>query len=92
MWKKRTSVQHLESGCEKLAQEEYKRRYASIGKEVHWNLFKKNRLKHTEKWYEHVLEGAVENEEENMLWDINVQSDNVNEARRPDIILIDKKE
>ena len=26
-----------------------------------------------------------------MLWDINIQYDNVIEARRPDIILIDKK-
>ena len=45
-----------------------------------------------EKWYEHVPEGAVENEEVKVLWDINVQCDNVIEARRPDIILIDKKE
>ena len=44
------------------------------------------------KWYEHVPEGAVENEEGKVLWDINVQCDNVIEARRPDIILIDKKE
>ena len=34
----------------------------------------------------------MENEEVKMLWDINVQCDNVIEARRPDIILIDKKE
>ena len=27
-----------------------------------------------------------------MLWDINAQCDNVTEARRPDIIVIDKKE
>ena len=27
-----------------------------------------------------------------VLWDINIQCDNVKEARRPDIILIDKKE
>ena len=27
-----------------------------------------------------------------VLWDINIQYDNVIEARRPDIILIDKKE
>ena len=27
-----------------------------------------------------------------MLWDINIQCDNVIEARRTDIILIDKKE
>ena len=45
-----------------------------------------------EKWYEHVPEGAVENEEVKVLWDINVQCDNVIEAKRPDIILIDKNE
>ena len=49
-------------------------------------------LEHTEKWYEHVLEGAVENKEVKVLWDINVQCDNMIEPRRPDIILIDKKE
>ena len=45
-----------------------------------------------EKWYEHVPEGAVENEEVKVLWDINVQCDNVIEARKSDKILIDKKE
>ena len=44
----------------------------------------KNRLSHTEKWYEHVPEVAVENKEEKVLWDINVQCDNITEARRPD--------
>ena len=39
-----------------------------------------------EKWYEHVPEGLVENEE---VKDINVQCDNVIEARRQDIIAID---
>ena len=34
----------------------------------------------------------MENEEVKVLWDINVQCDNVIEARKPDIILIDKKE
>ena len=49
-------------------------------------------MEHTEKLYEHVPEGVVENEEVKVLWDINVQCDNVIEARRPDIIVIDKKE
>ena len=55
---------------------------------------KKNGLEHTEKWYEHVPEGVVENEELKVLWDINFQCDNVIEARRPDIVvvIIDKKE
>ena len=34
----------------------------------------------------------MENEEVKVLWDINVQCDNVIEARKPDITLIDKKE
>ena len=86
------SVQHLVSGCEKLAQREYKRRHDNVAKKVHWVICKKNGLEHTEKWCEHVPEGAVENEEVKMLWDIDIQCDNVIEARRPDIILIEKKE
>ena len=84
-------MQHLVSGCEKLAQKEYKGRYENVAKKVHWDLCKMNGLEHTEKWYEHVPEEVVENEEVKVLWDIDVQCDNVIEARRPDIILIDKK-
>ena len=43
---------------------------------------KKNELEHTEKWYGHAPEGAVENEEVKVLWDINVQCEKVIEARR----------
>ena len=90
--KKCESVQHLVSGCEKLAQKEYKRRHGNVAKKVHWDLCKKNRLEHPEKWYERVPEGAVENEEVKVLWDISIQYDNVIEVRRPDIILIAKKQ
>ena len=86
------SVQHLVSGCEKLAQREYKRRQDNVPRKVHWDLCKKAGLEHTEKWYGHIPEGAVENEEVKVLWHINVQFDNVIEARTPDIILIAKKE
>ena len=37
-------------------------------------------------------EGVVEIEEVKVLWDINFQSDNMIEARKSDIIVIDKKE
>ena len=86
------SVQHLVSGCEKLAQKEYKRRHDNVGKKFHWHRCKNYGLGHTEKWYEHVPERAVRNEEVKVLWDINVQCDKVVETRKPDIILIDKKE
>ena len=91
MWEKMRKCATL-SGCEKLAQKEYKRRHDNVAKKVHWDLYKKNRLEHTKKWNEHVPEGAVQNEEVKVLWDISVKCDNVVEARRPDIILIDKKE
>ena len=46
MWKKGESVQHLISGCEKLAQREYNRRLNNVARIVHWDLFKKNGLVH----------------------------------------------
>ena len=88
--KKNQSAQHLVSGCEKLAKRKYTRRHSNVAKKVYWDFCKKNGLEHTKKWYEHIPEGAVENEKVKVLWDINVQCDNVIEARRPDIILIDK--
>ena len=90
--KRSESVQHLVSGCEKLAQKEYKRRHDNVAKKVHWDICKKNKLDCKEKWYEHVPDGVVENEEVKLLWDVNIQCDNVIEARRPDIVVVDKKE
>ena len=83
---------HLVRGCEQLAQREYKRRQDNVARKVHWDLCQKDRLEHKEKWYGHIPEGAVENEEVKVLWHINVQCDNVIEARRPNIILLAKKE
>ena len=42
--------------------------------------------------YEHVPKVIVENEVIKVPRDINIQSDNLIEARRPDLIVIDKKE
>ena len=84
--KKCESVQHLVCGCEKLAQKEYKRRHDNVARKFHWDFCKKNELEHTEKWYQHVPEGVEESEE------VKVLCDNVIEARRPDIIINDKKE
>ena len=34
----------------------------------------------------------MENGEVKLLWDMNIQCDNVVEARRPDVIVVSKKE
>ena len=77
MWKKIESVQHIVNGCEKLAQKDCKRRHNNVAKKVDWDLCKKNT-------WEHVPQRAVENEKVEMLWDPNVQRDNVIEARQED--------
>ena len=33
-------MQHLVSGCKRLAQKEYKRRHNNVAKKVHWDLCK----------------------------------------------------
>ena len=42
-------------------------------------------------WYEHCPEGAVEDDDVELIWNINIQCNNVTEARRPDLILVDRK-
>ena len=49
-------------------------------------------LQSGEKWYEHAPEGVVQNEDVKLLWDVNIQYDNVIKARNPDLILVDECE
>ena len=35
------SIDHIVSGCSKLAQKEYKKKHDSLGKIVHWKLARK---------------------------------------------------
>ena len=58
---------------------------------VHWKLCEKHHLERKEKRYEHCPEGVMEDDDVKLIWDINIQCDNVMEARRPDLILVDKK-
>ena len=51
----------------------------------------KHNLERKEKWYEHCPKGVVEDDDVKLIWDINIQCDDVTEARRPDLILVDKK-
>ena len=50
----------------------------------------KHNLEIKEKWYEYGRERVVEDDAK-LIWGINIQCDNVMEARRSDLILVDKK-
>ena len=85
------SIDDIVSGCSKLAQE-YKRRHDNLGKIVHWKLARKCNFEAGDKWYEHEPESVLENEDYKILWDFSIQTDHVIEARRPDLVVVDKKE
>ena len=50
----------------------------------------KYNLKRSEKWYEHAPEGAVENEEGKILWDVMIQCNRDIKVRKPDIVVVNK--
>ena len=85
------SVNHILSECSKMAQKEYKRRHDWVGKKVHWEVSKRCGFDVNEKWYEHEPDAVSENNDFHILWDFEVQTDHVIEARRPDMIVTDKK-
>ena len=85
------TVLHIICECKKIPQPEYKRTHDTVAKLVHWKLCEKHNLERKEKWYEHCPEGVVEDDGVKLIWDINIQCDNVMKARRPDLILVDKK-
>ena len=86
------TINHLISECSKMAQKEYKRRHDWVGKRIHWDLCKKFEIHASEQWYNHEPEAIVENDSCKILWDFTIQTDHVLEARRPDLIVVNKKE
>ena len=84
------TVCHIVSECKKLAQKEYKRRHDNVARLVHWHLCKKYNFELTDKWYEHSPKAVMEDNVIKLLWDVSIQCDHVIEARRPDIVIINK--
>ena len=86
------SIDHIVSGCSKLAQKEYKRKHDNLGKIVHRKFARKCNFEAGDEWYQHEPESVLENEDYKILWDFSIQTDHVIEARKSDLVLVDKKE
>ena len=84
------TVRHLVCECPMLAQREYKRRHDWVGRKIHWEVCRKIGFDVNEKWYKHEPEKVVENDSWKTLWDFTIQTDHVIEARRLDMVIIDK--
>ena len=84
------TVWHVIGECSKLAGTEYKRRHDNLARIIHRALCIKYGFSTAERWYEHIPEKVLESREVKILWDFSVQTDHETEARKPDIIVIDK--
>ena len=65
------TINHIISECSKLAQREYKARHDWVGKVIHWEISKKFKFDHTNKWYMHNLAPVLENASNKLLWHFN---------------------
>ena len=84
------TVMHLISECEKLAQGEYKKRHDRVASIIHWELCGLHGFNRHKNWYEHTAQPVLENDSIKILWDFNIHTDRVIEARRPDIVVVNK--
>ena len=85
------TINHIISECSKVAQKEYKTRHDWVGKVIHWEMCKKFKFDHTNKWYIHKLASVLENNTLKLLWDFDIQIDHLILVRRSDLIIINKK-
>ena len=67
------SIDHIVSGCSKLAQKEYKRRDDNLGKIVHWKLARTGNFEAGNKWYEHEPGRFLEKENYKILCNFSIQ-------------------
>ena len=86
------TINHIISECSKLAKKECKTRHDWVGKEIHKETCKTFKFDHTNKWYMHNPAPVLENETHKLQWDFNIPTDLLIPARRPDLIIINKKE
>ena len=58
---------------------------------IHREMCKKFKFDHTNKWYMHNLAPVLKNDTHKLLWDFDIHTDHLISARRPDLIIINKK-
>ena len=75
----------------KLAQKKYKATHDWVGKVIHWEMYKKFRFDHTNKWYMHNPAAVLENDIHKLVWDFDIQTDFLISDGRTDLIIIHKK-
>ena len=84
------TINHNVIEYSKLAQRECKRRHDNVARMVHSKLCKIFSLENYEKQYLHNPQTVTKNLNLGLIWDMNIQFDNVTMERRPDIVTDNK--
>ena len=88
-WQRRNDQSHLKQMPQICTEVESEKRW--VGKVIHWEMCMKFRYDHTNKWYVHKSAPVPQNDTYKLLWDFNIQTDHLILARRPDLIIINKR-
>ena len=75
----------------KLVQKPCKSRHEWVGKVIQWELYKTLKFDPSDEWYMLKPKSVQENETHKILRDFKIHMDHSISARRPDLILINKK-
>ena len=68
-------INYIKSECSKFVQREYKTRHDWVGNVIHWELCKKFKFDHTNKWYMHNPESVIQNATQKILWDFEIETE-----------------
>ena len=63
-----------------------------MAKAIFWDLSGKCGFERNERCYDHVPESALENEDYKLIWDFSVRTDHEIGNRRPDLVIINKRD
>ena len=85
------SMGHLVGECSKLAQAEYKHRHDNVARMIHWNIAHSYAFDVSSKWHERKPVGVIENDHVKLLWDFIIQTSTYIQARRPDVVVVDRE-
>ena len=75
---------------QQISTKEYKTTHNWVGKVIHWELCKKFKFSHTNKWYIHNPAAVLENKTHKVLSDFEKQTDHLISARRADLVIVKK--
>ena len=57
------TISHIVSSCSKVEQKEYKRRHDNVARAIHLDLSGKCEFERKERWYDHIPESVLEDED-----------------------------